>query len=122
LTGLNRAARGRALLAIGHGEGGLVARRAAATLRLPGLRVVTLATAHQPGRHADRMPVVDRVDVLNLYSLHDALIVPAERAYLAGAYNVVLRDEGHFGMVSAARPYALLLEGIGGLLAEAAAS
>jgi hypothetical protein len=123
LVALDRAARGRAILAIGHGEGGLVARRAAAALRLPDLRVVTLATAHQTaGRRADREPIVDRVDVLNLYSLHDAIIVPADRAYLASAYNVVVRDEGHFGIVLGARPYAVLLEGIAGLLTHAVAS
>lgn len=123
LSTLAAHARGRPLLAIGHGEGGLVARRAAAVLRLPGLRVVTIATAHRPATASDaRDPVVDRVDVLNLYSLHDAIVVPAERAYLPGAYNVALRDEGHIGLVLAARPYAILLEGITGLLPQAAAS
>jgi hypothetical protein len=123
LSTLTMHAHGRPLLAIGHGEGGLVARRAAAVLRLPALRVVTIATAHRAGDEPGaRDPVVDRVDVLNVYSLHDATVVPAGRAYLPGAYNVALRDEGHIGMVLARRPYAILLEAIAGLLPRAAAS
>lgn len=122
LAALARRAPGRALVAVGHGDGGLVARRAAAALRLPDLRVVTVATDHQGPGPAPRAALVDRVDVLNLYSLHDPLVVPAARAYLAGAYNVVVRDEGHCGLVLGARPYALLLEGLGGLLPHAVAS
>jgi hypothetical protein len=123
LTTLARAARGRAIVAVGHGDGGFVARRAAAVLRLPDLRVVTLATAHRAaGVTSRRQPPVDRVDVLNVYSLHDPFIVPADRAHLAGAYNVVLRDEGHFGIVLGARPYMILMESLADLLPHAVAS
>jgi hypothetical protein len=40
-----------------------------------------------------RQPRSTAIDVLNVYSLHDPIVAPAERAYLASAYNVVLRDE-----------------------------
>jgi hypothetical protein len=114
---------GRALLLVGHGAGGLVARRAAAVLRHPALRVVTIATAHvAPDRANARDSLVDRIEVVNLYSLHDAIVAPPERAYLPGAYNMALRDEGHFGLVLGARPYELLRESLADLVPHAAAS
>jgi hypothetical protein len=114
---------GRPLLLVGHGAGGLVARRAAGVLRHPDLRVVTIATAQvAPDRPNTRDPLVDRIDVVNLYSLHDAIVAPPERAYLPGAYNVALRDEGHFGLVLGARPYAILRESLADLVPHAAAS
>jgi hypothetical protein len=114
---------GRALLLVGHGAGGLVARRAAGVLRHPTLRVVTIATAHVASDRANaRDPLVDRIEVVNLYSLHDAFIAPPERAYLPGAYNVALRDEGHFGIVLGVRPYEMLRESLADLVPHAAAS
>jgi hypothetical protein len=113
----------RAVLLVGHGTGGLVARRAATTLRLPILRVVTLATPHREADEPEgRDHLVDRLDVVNIYSLHDALIVPAERAYLAGAFNVALRDHGHFGLLHGERPYTILCESLADLAPHAAAS
>ena len=123
LTYLASASQGRVLMLVGHGAGGLVARRAARTMRGRQVRVVTLATPHQGLEEpAARDALVDRVDVVNLYSLHDALVVPAQRAYLAGAYNVALHDEGHFGLVTRERPYVILREALADLGSHAAAS
>ena len=112
--------RGRPVLLVGHGAGGLVARRAAAALRVPGLRVVTLGTPH--GDMGARDPLVDRIDVVNVYSLHDAVVDPPERAYLPGAYNVALRDEGHFGLLFSARAHTVLFESLTDLAPHAAVS
>ena len=123
LTTLATINAGRTLMLIGHGVGGLVARRTAAVLPATRLRVVTLATPHRgAGEIETRDPLVDRVEVVNVYSLHDGFVVPAERAYLAGAFNVALRDEGHFGLVTAARPYAMLGESLADLRPHAVAS
>ena len=107
----------RPMLLVGHDAGGLVVRRAATTLRLPNLRVVTLATPHRGAGDGD-----DLVDVVNIYSLHDARIDPPERAYLAGAFNVALRDHGHVGLLRAAQPYTILCESLADLAPHAAAS
>jgi len=120
LAALASAARGRPVLLVGHGAGGLVARRAAAVLRAPGLRVVTLATPH--GDTGKRDPLVDRIDFVNVYSLHDAVVDPPERAYLPGAYNVALRDEGHFGLLLGTRPHTIVLESLADLAPHAAVS
>ena len=113
----------RALLLIGHGAGGLVAHRAAAAVRLPRLRLVTLGTAHRQGDELDaRDRLVERTEVINVYSLHDARIRPADRAYLPGAFNVALRDHGHFGLLHAERPYVIVCESLADLAAHAAAS
>ena len=84
------------------------------------LGVVTIATPH--GDAGARDPLVDRVDVVNVYSLHDAVVDPPERAYLPGAYNVALRDEGHFGLLFAARSHTVLFESIADLAPHAAVS
>jgi hypothetical protein len=124
VTALATQARGRALLLVGHGGGGLVARRAAGALRLPGLRVLTLGTPHADPETGDQLrdPLVDRIDVVNVYSLHDAVIDPPERAYLPGAYNVALRDEGHCGLLLGARPHTIVLESLADLAPHAAVS
>ena len=100
-----------------------MARRAAAALRIAGLRIVTIATAHVD---ADDEPLllrgVERAEIVNLYSLHDAMVAPPTRAYLAGAYNIALRDEGHFGLVLGSRPYAILRESLADLAPSAVAS
>jgi hypothetical protein len=112
--------RGRPVLLVGHGAGGLAARRAAAALRVPGLRLVTLGTPH--GDTGKRDPLVDRIDVVNVYSLHDAVVDPPERAYLPGAYNVALKDEGHFGLLLDPRPHTVVLESLADLAPHAAVS
>jgi hypothetical protein len=120
---LARSARGRVLLLVGHGAGGLVARRVAGVLALPQVRLLLLATPHRA--HADddtRDPIVERTEVVNVYSLHDATIVPAERAYLPGAYNVALRDHGHFGLLYHPQPYVVATESFTDLSSQAAAS
>jgi hypothetical protein len=123
LTTLARSAPGRSILVVGHGVGGRVARRAAASLRIAGLRLVTIATAHVAGEDdASVLGRIERADVVNLYSLHDAIVAPPARAYLPGAYNIALRDEGHFGLVLGARPYAVLRESLAALAPSAVAS
>jgi hypothetical protein len=123
LTSLAASAPGRPILVVGHGAGGCVARRAAASVRIAGLRLVTIATAHvDAGDGSKRRRSVELADAINLYSLHDALVAPASRAYLAGAYNIALRDEGHFGLVLGARPYAILRESLADLVLSAVAS
>jgi hypothetical protein len=120
---LARAARGRVLLLVGHGAGGIVARRVAGVLGLPQVRLLLLATPHRV--HADddvRDPIVERTEVVNVYSLHDATIVPAERAYLPGAYNVALRDHGHYGLLYHPQPYVVATESLTDLSFHAAAS
>ena len=99
---------------MGHGAGGLVARHAAAAV--PGTRVVTLATAHELGDPAAA------ADTLSVYSLHDPFVTPPERGYLAGAFNVELRDAGHFGIVSTRRPVEIVVENLDDLVPHAVAS
>jgi hypothetical protein len=84
------------------------------------LRVLTLATPHADAGARD--PLVDRIDVVNVYSLHDAVVDPPERAYLPGAYNVALRDEGHCGLLLGARPHTIVLESLADLAPHAAVS
>ena len=123
LSTMRTDARGRTVLLIGHGAGGLVARHAAGALRLAGLRVVTLATPHRASDEPEvRDPLVDRIEVVNVYSLHDAIVDPPARAYLPGAYNVALRDEGHFGLLLGARLHAILIENLADLAPHAAVS
>jgi hypothetical protein len=103
----------RPLLLVGHGAGGLVARRAA--VAAPGARVVTLATAHEASAGA-------AADTLSIYSLHDPFVTPPERAYLAGGFNVALRDAGHFRIVSTPRPAEIVVENLDDLVPHAVAS
>ena len=81
---------------------------------------MTLATPH--GDTGKRDPLVDRIDFVNVYSLHDAVVDPPERAYLPGAYNVALRDEGHFGLLLGTRPHTIVLESLADLAPHAAVS
>jgi hypothetical protein len=118
LTALATSAPGRPIVVVGHGAGGRVARRAGASVRIAGLHVVTIATTHAAADDAS----VRRGEAINLYSLHDAMVAPAARAYLPDAYNIALRDEGHFGLVLGARPYALLSESLAGLAPSAVPS
>jgi hypothetical protein len=120
LSALATQGRGRPVLLVGHGAGGLVARRAAAAIRVPGLRLLTLGTPHADTGARD--PLVDRIDVVNVYSLHDAVVDPPERAYLPGAYNVALRDEGHFGLLFGGRTQTVLFESLADLAPHVAVS
>jgi hypothetical protein len=104
LEALASRAPGRPIVAVGHGAGGVLARRAATLAALATLRVVTIAAPH-----GDAEPIADRAQVVNLYSLHDAFVPPA-RAHLPGAFNIAVRDEGHLSLVLRRRPYTLLSE------------
>jgi hypothetical protein len=106
---------GRPIVLLGHGAGGLVADRVARTE--PGVRVVTLATAHDAAAGAS-----GHATALSIYSLHDAFVTPPERAYLPGAFNVALRDAGHFGIVATRRPAEIVIENLDDLIPHAVAS
>jgi hypothetical protein len=121
LAALAATAPGRAIVVVGHGVGGRVARRAGAAVRLDRLRIVTIGTAHA-GTADESHRRVARADAVNLYSLHDAMVAPPTRAYLPDAYNIALRDEGHFGLVLGARPYTILREALADLVPIAVAS
>ncbi len=111
LESLAATAVGRPIFVIAHGAGGAAARRAIVAIGRPGMRLVTIATAHV-GPDAPPTPAAVPPETVNLYSLHDAVVAPPDRAYLAGAYNIAVRDEGHFGLVLGARPYALVRESV----------
>jgi hypothetical protein len=111
LASLAATAAGRPIVVVGHGAGGAAARRAVVAIGRPGVRLVTIATAH-PAPDARSSPPAVPPETVNLYSLHDAIVAPSARGYLAGAYNIAVRDEGHFGLVLGARPYALLHESL----------
>src|SRR5204863_8305427 len=108
VAALRLGAPGRPLLLVGHGAGGDVAHRAATDLDAEAVHVVALGAPH--GGAESPAPRTTCANVVNLYSLHDAWIVPPERAYLAGAFNVALRDVGHFRLVVGRRAYTLLQE------------
>jgi len=99
------------IVLLGHGAGGLVARRHLEE-SAPGDRVaqvVTLAADH------GAEPVVSSTPysrVISIYSLHDAIVTPPTRAYLAGAFNIALRDVGHLGIALSARTIELIVENL----------
>jgi hypothetical protein len=91
-----------------------VARAAALGLRDGArVRVVTLATPHGADAGAPAPPA-GRLRLLSIYSLHDALVTPPERAYVSGAFNVAVRDDGHFGIVRSPRTAEILREALFG--------
>jgi triacylglycerol esterase/lipase EstA (alpha/beta hydrolase family) len=132
---------------IAHSMGGLVAR---ASIRARGPacgvgRLITLGTPHQGtaifGRlRVDRMvgqmrpdspllgrlaaddPVPRLVDCVSIYSADDAVVVPPERAYYAGAFNIEVRGLGHLSLLFSPRVYALVRENLAAARAAAAAT
>jgi len=104
----------RPLVLLGHGDGGRVACAVAARVAAP-VHAVALATEQAPAAIAP-------VDTTCVYSTRDAIVVPPERAYLSGAFNVALDDVGHFAIVLDRRPYDLVREAIAAIAPPAAAA
>jgi triacylglycerol lipase len=121
------------------GTGGLVARACVqAHGRACGIgRLITLGTPHQGTRAfawLDRLgplaelrptsslfrrlgaqdPVPATVDCISIYSVDDALVVPADAAYYRGAFNIELRGLGHLSLARSWRVYELILENLAG--------
>jgi triacylglycerol esterase/lipase EstA (alpha/beta hydrolase family) len=122
---------------VAHGMGGLITR---AYLRAGGAsavrRLITLGTPHQgteqrlladlvdpmarqlrPGSalladlgRAD--PVPDQVEVVSIYSLFDAVVLPSRNAYYPGAVNVEIDAVGHAALLFSGRVYQLICENL----------
>jgi triacylglycerol lipase len=124
------------------GTGGLVARACVRVLGKRGGigRLVTLGTPHQGtaglpwlGRSGrlrelrlgsaflrrldthDPVPVL--ADCVSIYSVDDALVLPAEAAYYGGAFNIELRGPGHLSLAYSGRVYELIRENLGAEMA-----
>lgn len=129
---LRSASRGAALIAFG--VGGLVARHYLRGQQHGGIRcLITLGTPHQgteapwcrfgPLRRlrpdaewlralSNDDSVPRQIDVIAIYSDFDALVVPAERAYYPGAFNIEVRGVGHFSLVRSGRVWELIDENL----------
>jgi PGAP1-like protein len=135
LVALQNRCGGERVTIITHSMGGLIAR---AALRAAGSnavrRVVTIACPHHGTLFASRLELGPlrqmrpaslwlqalnavqegrfSVPVTSLYSLDDALIVPARSAALAGARSRELRGLGHFGLLRARGSAERILEAL----------
>ena len=115
--------------------GGLVAR---ASLRAGAAgihRIITLGTPHQgtrafPWLGADPMlrqmrpgsPCLQRLaafdaaphgaELISIYSLDDALVVPPANGYCPGAFNIEVRGPGHMSLLFSRRVYELVRENL----------
>jgi hypothetical protein len=129
-----RTTRAQTVDVVAYGLGGLVAR---AWVRLRGaesgiLRLVTLGTPHQGtqampwlapeamrcGSDALRRlgeddPVPALLECTAVYSIDDALVVPAGNGYYAGVFNVEMRGVGHATLLFSRRAHALVRENLG---------
>jgi pimeloyl-ACP methyl ester carboxylesterase len=119
---------------IAFGAGGLVARHYLRTYPgTPVRRLITLGTPHQgtetplcrfgslrqlrPNSETMRRLAVDddlprRFDIIAISSGFDALVVPRGLAYYPGAFNVEIRDVGHFALIRARRVWGLIAENL----------
>jgi hypothetical protein len=120
------------------GTGGLVARASVRALGKRGGigRLVTLGTPHQgtvvaawlggSGRLGELRPdsallrrlgtddpVPVLADCISIYSVEDALVLPAEAAYYGGAFNIELRGPGHLSLAYSGRVHELIRENLG---------
>ena len=119
---------------VAFGVGGLVARTCVRRHRVPGVRrLVTIGTPHQgtllapawagslgrlhPGSDllrqlgaADHTP--GQFEVTAIQSEFDATILPPENAYYPAAFNVIVRDTGHFSLLFSARVVTLIAENL----------
>ena len=120
---------------VAHSMGGLVAR---ASLRAGAAgihRIITLGTPHQgtrafPWLGADPMlrqmrpgsPCLQRLaafdaaphgaELISIYSLDDALVVPPANGYCPGAFNIEVRGPGHMSLLFSRRVYELVRENL----------
>jgi hypothetical protein len=119
---------------VGFGLGGLVARYCVRRHRVPGVRrLLTLGTPHlgtlaapplpaglarlRPGSDflhqlaaADRAP--EQFEATAVQSVFDATILPSDNAYYPAAFNVTVRDAGHFTLLFSQRIFALVAENL----------
>jgi hypothetical protein len=106
---------------VAHGRAGLAARRYIRTRGAQSgvARLVTLGTPHREAAPEARAPdpVPTLVDCTAIYSVDDAIVVPADRAYYPGAFNVELRGLGHTSLLFSRQVYEIVREN---LLAPAA--
>ena len=122
------------LALIGHGTGGLVARRYHQKTLGQGIHAVaTLCTPHQgtetplcripwlrqlqPGSPVLReLAAADSIlspdNVIVIYSDFDALLVPTNRAYYPGAFNIEVRGVGHYFALASRKISDLLIENL----------
>ncbi len=117
---------------LGLGNGGLIARHLA--LRLgERTRLLTVATPHRgtdtggaalrPG--STLISTLETTDpsagrpfeAVALYSPGDAWIEPTDAAYYAGAFNIEVRDTGHYSMLFSQRVFQLIAENLPSLAA-----
>jgi hypothetical protein len=61
---------------------------------------------------ADQDPVPRRVDTIAIYSELDAWVVPNDAAYYPGAFNIAVRDVGHFSLLFSKRIAGLVAENL----------
>lgn len=119
---------------VAHSMGGLVARAALRALgERRGIgRVITLGTPHQgteafPRAGRDPMVITMRpgsalferlgapppgIECTSIYTLDDAIVVPATNAYWPGAFNIAVRGLGHLSLLFSPRVYQLVLENL----------
>ncbi len=108
---LRAVAPGAAIVLVGHGAGGLVARRHLEESP-PGERVAQVVTIAADHGAEPVVPSVPYARVISIYSLHDAIVTPPARAYLAGAFNIAVRDAGHYGIALSPRTTELIAENL----------
>jgi pimeloyl-ACP methyl ester carboxylesterase len=117
------------LVLIGHGLGGLVARRYAATCAPNRVRhVVMLATPHRgttslayrllcagdpsPAALALAAAGAPTTDVITIAGDYDAWLAPADDNYCPGAFNITVRGLGHCELLLSGRVAALIAENL----------
>lgn len=114
------------LVLLGHGIGGVVARRCAQRAGAPAVRhVVTLGSPHQGSSAlpysvlgaagaAAAAPLNEAatVDVIAIYSEFDAWLQPLEKAYCPGAFNIAIHGVGHCATLLSPRVASLIVENL----------
>jgi pimeloyl-ACP methyl ester carboxylesterase len=130
IVALRRACGGEHVAIVAHSLGGLVARAALRTVSAGAIGpIVTVATPHHGTAMARRLcckPMrqlsphsrwlqaleAPHARITSLYSLDDALVVPARSAVLEGAHNVALRGVGHVGLLYSRRTFGHVLRAL----------
>ena len=119
---------------VGFGLGGLVARYCVRRHSVPGVRrVITLGTAHRGTMLAPPWPLAlaqlrpdspflahlnaaDRApqqfESTAIQSEFDATVLPADNGYYPAAFNVTVRDTGHFALLFSRRIFELIVENL----------
>ncbi len=131
---------GGPLFLVAFGAGGLIARLAVCDIPSGVHGLIAIGTAHGGTEAAPRfLPVLrelrpesrlvqevtrnhrgQSLDRIALHSAFDATVLPPEGAYWAEAYNIRLRDTGHYTLLYSRKAFELLLENIDAELERAA--